>query len=95
MCDNGGLMELPDHCKQCKQASDDCAILFRASKIQQIRKKRFLLKKCPCNSCIMIPLCKETCVLLNNYIKEKLPNTKLIGQYFHERPVNWLYKKGI
>lgn len=90
-------MELPNHCKHCRQASDDCVLLFRASKMRQIRKKRFILKKCPCNECIVVPVCDKVCELLSKYINVKIPHTSqlFLLEYFHCKPINWFTRKGI
>ena len=95
MCDDGGLMELPNHCKQCRNASDDCALLYRASKMKKIRKKRFLLKNCPCNDCLMIPICKESCHNLEIYIKAKLFEKRFVIEYFDCKSINWLTRNGV
>jgi hypothetical protein len=88
-------MEIPNHCKCCKQSVDDCVLLFRASKIRKIRNKRFLLKKCPCNDCLMIPICNETCSALKEYINTKVHDKTFIMRYFDAKPIDWLKRKGI
>jgi hypothetical protein len=93
---HGINMELPQSCKNCSSSRNDCPILFRANRTRKIRKKRFLIKKCPCNDCIIIMVCKSDCKLFDEYVKEKVSRyKKMCGEYFTTNSINWLQRNRI
>lgn len=87
-------MELPNCCKYCKEAKDDCPILFKCKRTKQNSKKRFFIKNCPCKECIVKPTCTIWCELAESYFNHSM-SMKLADIYFYTPEINWVKRKCI
>jgi hypothetical protein len=84
------MIKLPDTCKCCDRAKNDCYILFLVSRKKQRNRKRKLIEECPCQECIILPTCKmdNCCTALIKYIRMYF-NYKLRQIYVNSKFIDY------